>query len=290
MGNGRVSIVYGNNSGNRITGGSDFDWIYGRGGDDVITGRAGGDMLLGEAGNDTLKGEAGDDFLWGSAGTFAGAGNDVIDGGTGVDTVYYSNQGAVRGVTADLGTGTVRSAAGSDRLISVENFWGSERADIVSGSARGEIIWGDGGNDRIDGRAGDDWLWGDAGNDTLAGGTGNDSLFSGSGTDQLTGGAGADQFVFGNGDSLSGAGRDVILDFRTGDTINVGAVDAKIVTAVDDVFRFIGSGAFTDAGQLRAIGADSGMLVQGNTDADATAEFEVFVAGVSKLSTHDFFV
>jgi serralysin len=114
------------------------------------------------------------------------------------------------------------------------------------------------------------------GNDTLVGGYGNDVLHGGAGTDRLTGGSGYDTFVFRDGDSGTGTARDTITDFTRGqDRIDLSGMDANLNTAgVDDAFNFIGSQAFTGvAGQLRVQAG----LVQGDTNGDGVADFEIAV-------------
>ncbi|MOA46699.1 hypothetical protein D3C78_1692470 [compost metagenome] len=82
-----------------------------------------------------------------------------------------------------------------------------------------------------------------------------------------------------------GALRDLITDFRSsdGDRIVLSALDARPGTVANDAFSFIGSAAFsgTDAtGQLRFANG----ILSGSTDADAAAEFEISLVGVSTLT------
>src|SRR5262249_49416582 len=142
-------------------------------------------------------------------------------------------------------------------------------------------------NDRliVDGGAGDDTinasglgagtigltLNGGAGNDTLIGGADNDVLMGRAGIDQLSGGAGPAKFVF-SGDSLAaldtgvGANRDVIQDF-SGDIIDLSPIDANLGVGADQAFSFIGTNAFTAAGQVRFFADGAGnTIVEGNVD------------------------
>jgi uncharacterized delta-60 repeat protein len=143
---------------------------------------------------------------------FAGAGNNVLDGGAGVDTVSYLY--AAGAVQIDLGIAAAQAtgASGSDQLLNVENLVGSAFNDKFAGNAAGN---------RLDG------------------GAGNDTLIGGGGLDVLTGGAGRDVFRFAD---LPGAGTvDTLTDFR--------AVDDNLEFD-DAVFRALGpvgrlaSGAF----------------------------------------------
>jgi Ca2+-binding RTX toxin-like protein len=285
-----VALINGNGNNNVLDGTAAADWIYGRGGTDKLEGRGGNDYLDGEAGNDSLSGGAGIDVLRGSAGTYAGAGNDFLDGGTGFDATSYSGFNVVRGITADLAAGRVTSAAGSDRLVSIDMLFGTKFRDTILGSGRNDTLYAEAGNDRVDGRGGDDFLLGEAGRDVMVGGAGRDYLSGGDGSDRLTGGAGIDSFGFLEGDSRPGAGRVIVADFRADETISLFLIDANSATSADDTFRFIGASGFSGAGQLRAGRTSEGVLVQGNTDRDGAAEFEVLLADASGVNAGDFFL
>ena len=201
----------------------------------------------------------------------AGAGNNILNGGAGIDTASYAY--ATAAVTANLGLTTVQATggSGSDTLLNFENLTGSNYHDKLTGNALANT------------------LTGGAGNDTLTGGAGNDLLIGGTGLDKLYGGTGADKFDF-NALSEMGLGaalRDVIGDFKTieGDKIDLSTLDANLATVANDAFSFIGSSAFSSnaAGQLRFAGG----ILYGSTDADTAAEFEIQLVGVSNLQTAD---
>ena len=203
---------------------------------------------------------------------FAGAGNNVLDGREGNDTVSFER--AVSGVTANLSTSAQQNTLGSglDTLKFFENLTGSAYADSLSGNSAANV------------------LNGGAGNDTLVGGSGDDRLIGGAGTDNLSGGTGADTYAFGAlSDMGVGALRDVINGFKTadGDHLDFTGLDANPLTAAVDAFTFIGSNAFDPAnatGQLRF--ADG--IVYGSVNADATPEFEIQLVGVKELHASDF--
>ncbi|RMM52772.1 putative Ig domain-containing protein [Pseudomonas corrugata] len=203
---------------------------------------------------------------------FAGAGNNVLDGREGNDTVSFEQ--GLAGVTVTLSTSAQQNTAGSglDTLKNFENLTGSAYADTLTGNSAGNVL--DGG----------------AGNDTLVGGSGDDRLIGGAGTDTLTGGTGADTYAFGAlADTGTGALRDVINGFKSTelDQLDFTGLDANPLTANVDAFTFIGSNAFdtTNAtGQLRF--ADG--ILYGSVDADATAEFEFELVGVKELHASDF--
>ncbi|MHA6495115.1 calcium-binding protein, partial [Pseudomonas borbori] len=202
---------------------------------------------------------------------YAGAGNNVLNGGDGLDTVAYSY--AASAVTVSLATNAAQATGGSasDTLLNVENLTGSKYDDELTGDSAANV------------------LNGGAGNDTVIGGAGNDLLVGGLGTDILYGGLGADQFDFNSLIEMGlGSLRDVIGDFNSseGDKINLSTLDANTATAANDVFSFINSMAFsnTDAtGQLRF--ADG--ILYGSTNTDANAEFEIQLLGVVSLSNSD---
>ncbi|MDN4546184.1 glycosyl hydrolase family 28-related protein [Pseudomonas sp. C32] len=203
---------------------------------------------------------------------FAGAGNNVLDGRDGIDTVSYDR--ALSGVTVNLSTSAQQNTVGSglDTVKSCENLTGSAYADSLSGNSAANV------------------LNGGAGNDALVGGSGDDRLIGGAGTDNLTGGTGADTFAFSAlSDMGVGALRDVINGFKSteGDHLDFTGLDANPLTVAVDAFTFIGSNAFDPAnatGQLRF--ADG--ILQGSVNAGATPEIEIQLVGVQDLHANDF--
>jgi Ca2+-binding RTX toxin-like protein len=201
----------------------------------------------------------------------AGTGNNILNGGAGVDTLSYAF--ATAAVTANLGLTTAQATggSGSDTLLNFENLTGGKYNDKLTGNALANT------------------LTSGAGNDTLTAGAGNDLLIGGTGLDKLYGGAGADKFDFNalNEMGLSAALRDVIGDFKAseGDKIDLSTLDANLATAANDAFSFIGSSAFSNnaTGQVRFAGG----ILYGSTDADTVAEFEIQLLGVSNLQTVD---
>jgi Ca2+-binding RTX toxin-like protein len=203
---------------------------------------------------------------------YAGAGNNVLDGREGNDTVSFER--TLSGVNVNLSTSAQQNTAGSglDTLKFLENLTGSAYADNLSGNSGANL------------------LNGGAGNDTLVGGSGDDRLIGGAGTDNLTGGTGADTYAFtALSDMDVGALRDVINGFKSaeGDHLDFTGLDANPLTTAVDAFTFIGSNAFDPAnatGQLRF--ADG--IVYGSVNADATPEFEFELVGVKELHASDF--
>ncbi|MDT4831286.1 Bifunctional hemolysin/adenylate cyclase [compost metagenome] len=192
---------------------------------------------------------------------YAGAGNNVLNGGAGIDTASYAY--AASAVTANLGVTTAQATGGSgtDTLVAIENLIGSTYNDRLTGNAAAN---------------------------SLNGGVGNDLLVGGLGRDILTGGAGNDIFDFNalGETGLTSATWDVITDFTRGaDKIDLSTLDANTATAANDAFTaFIGSAvAFSQAGQLKFANG----VVYGNTDTDSAAEFAIQLTGISTLSMAD---
>jgi Ca2+-binding RTX toxin-like protein len=158
----------------------------------VIRGLAGMDTLTGGAGNDRLEGGADDDVVAG------GAGADIMIGGTGDDTLLYASSTA--GVTVNLATNTVSSAAGSeadgDAILDFENVTGGSGADSLTGNNGSNELHGGGDSDTLSGANGDDYLDGGAGADLIHGGGDADTILGGAGADTLEGGSGSDWLVY----------------------------------------------------------------------------------------------
>jgi Ca2+-binding RTX toxin-like protein len=141
--------------------------IKGTNGADALYGSSRSESIYGYGGNDTLKG-------------FGGA--DRLDGGTGIDTAFYGDSTVGVGVNLATGQGHGGSAEG-DTLVSIENVWGSEHNDTLTGNDGANELYGLNGNDV---------LKGGGGADGLAGGDGDDILKGGGGADYLEGGPGID--------------------------------------------------------------------------------------------------
>jgi Ca2+-binding RTX toxin-like protein len=193
---------------------------------------------------------------------YAGTGNNVLDGGNGIDTVSYAyGVSGTTGVTVSLAVSTAQATggSGSDTLTSIENLTGSNL------------------------------------NDSLSGSTGNNTLTGGLGKDLLTGNGGNDIFDF---NALSEMGTisttwDRITDFNLGDKIDLSTLDADTAFAGNQAFTapVVGgtfSGVFANAGDLYFDNAAH--VLYGNTDADAVAEFAIQLVGVSTLTAADLFL
>ena len=136
------------------------------------------DDIFGLDGDDFLFGHGGDDWLYG------GRGADVLFGGTGIDTASYSDSD--RGVNVNLATrrGFGGTAEG-DTLFDIENLYGSNHYDILTGNDQANTIYAGEGGGWIKGGGGADTLWGSLGafDDFLDGGTGIDHMHGWGGND-----------------------------------------------------------------------------------------------------------
>ncbi|MGO1080554.1 calcium-binding protein [Inquilinus sp. CA228] len=222
-------VIDGNDGNDRVVGGAGVDLLHGDAGNDSIDGGTESDQLFGDAGNDGLVGGAGDDGLDGGDDNDileGGAGADTLTGGAGIDTASYVASTA--GVTLTIGSTSTGGDAAGDALLLVEQVMGSGFLDVITGDAGANALWG---------MAGDDVLTGAGGADVLKGGAGNDH-FSYAATGDST---------------VAAAGRDTIMDFGSGDLINLALIDADGNGGNGDTAFTFGTGAFTGAGQIRVL-------------------------------------
>jgi cyclophilin family peptidyl-prolyl cis-trans isomerase len=193
--------IYGLAGNDKLTGGSGNDFLDGGSGRDIMTGGIGNDTYivrdagdvvkeLSGGGTDLVKSfvashtlasfvENGQIMLTTSADLsgndlnntlFAGQGDNVLNGGSGNDTVSYAaGVSGSQGVDVSLATALAQSTggSGSDTLVSIENLTGSAFADHLTGNADINILNGGAGNDTLSGGDGADVLIGGSGNDTF---------------------------------------------------------------------------------------------------------------------------
>jgi Tol biopolymer transport system component len=155
---------------------------------------------------------------------YAGAGDNVINGSAGSDTVsYYYGVSGSTGVTVSLATTAAQATGGSgtDTLTAIEHLRGSNNADKLTGNS---------GANRLEGYAGNDTLDGGTGNDTLDGGTGNDTMLGGDGNDYY--------YVRDSGDIVSESsatastgGTDTVLSYVSSYTLGANLENGRIVTS-----------------------------------------------------------
>jgi Ca2+-binding RTX toxin-like protein len=129
--------------------------VNGGSGNDTLNGSPGADQLFGGTGGDTINGNAGNDLVDGGLGDVTSETFDILDGGTGYDTLSYAERTAP--VAVDLGKsfaidedGTADAAAGFDEVV------GGLGDDEIVGSAGSEtLVGGPGGDDGADTLCGD---------------------------------------------------------------------------------------------------------------------------------------
>lgn len=189
------------NANDGVTNGADT--IHGYGGADTIVGLGGDDIIFGDNGDDTIDAGADNDIIVG------GKGADTIDGGSGEDRASYGD--SLEGVSVSLATG--RGSGGTaqgDRLVNIEDLFGSKFDD--------DLI-GDGGNNI---------LVGDDGDDVLQGGSGRDQLIGGGGADVLNGGIGVDRAIYNDSDA------GIIVDLKVG-TGSGGEAEGDALVGIEEV-------------------------------------------------------
>lgn len=312
-------VIYGSALADVINGLAGHDKLFGLAGNDVIDGGAGNDFINGGLGDDILIGGSGYNDLNGAGGfdTFrmstrigAAFSDDLIYDMTDDDLVDVSAWGVsdFSQIQALLGYNYFGATLDAyyNGVHHVLTFlgvytWQLEASDFVYSTAAGgtqngtalqDVLFGSTGNDVLNGLGSRDKLLGGLGDDTLNGGDGSDDLIGGAGRDVMSGGSGYDWFVFDKASETGlGALRDVITDFVRGqDKIDLCDVDANAGLGGNQTFVWRGTGAFTGAGQLRYIQSGGNTIIQGNTDADAAAEFEIQLTGLYTLSATDFFL
>ncbi len=165
---------------------------------------------------------------------------------------------------------------------------GGKGHDTIRGGSGNDTLYGGAGNDRLYGDAGHDVLEGGSGKDALSGGSGNDRLAGGAGADILTGGSGADMFIFRSpADSPGKKARDVITDFKAGtDRIDLSAMDADRTVKGNQDFEFSMKAAAHSVWTVS--GGKNNLVLRGDVDGDARADFEILLQSVGKLTADDF--
>ncbi|MGF6232961.1 Ca2+-binding RTX toxin-like protein [Inquilinus ginsengisoli] len=145
-----IERVWGSNSGDTLIGGHPDGFLIGDDGDDILVASGG-----------LVRGDAGDDILIVSSAVTS------CFGGSGIDQVRFETD--PDGAAIDL-------LDTEDRFAEIENVYGSESNDYISGDAGANVLEGAGDDDELYGRGGSDVLRGGAGADRLNGGDGSDTV------------------------------------------------------------------------------------------------------------------
>jgi Ca2+-binding RTX toxin-like protein len=209
------------------------------------------------------------------------AGNDNINISTVNGVIFTTGSPATVAIFhADAGDELHVNGNAGDDSINASGLTAGAIALAIDGGDGNDGILGSQSDDAIVGGNGNDTLLGAQGNDVISGGAGNDVLIGGSGIDTLLGEAGQDTFLF-TGTSLAtldtgvGTNRDLILDF-SGDILDLQQIDANLNAAGDQAFSFIGTNAFSAAGQVRFFADGAGnTIVEGNVDNNLGADFQI---------------
>ncbi|MBV1916948.1 MAG: M10 family metallopeptidase C-terminal domain-containing protein [Sphingomonadaceae bacterium] len=254
-------------------GGSANDHLSGNDADNLLIGNNGNDTLVGRSGSDRLEGGSGDDIL---------RGDDDFTVAVGPAAAAPPVEPEILVVTDILGIFGLQliglARTGSLQIIdSTTPAKASAKTTTVAPApdSAAAIVAEQG-----------------SGEDTLLGGDGNDLLDGGPGRDLLIGGAGADLFVFADGDfaGISASTSDRIEDFSQseGDRIDLSAIDA-LSGAGDNAFRFIGKAGFTgNGGELRYADFADHLMITGDTNGDAFADFAIRLDDIATISASGF--
>ncbi len=209
---------------------------------------------------------------------YAGVGNNLINGGAGIDNLSYSfaTTTAANGIQLNLtivnasGQTVVSGISGTDLIKNIENVTGSNYNDSLIGNN---------------------------GNNVLNGGLGNDLLIGGLGNDVLVGGAGKDFFRF-NTALNSITNKDIIADFSVVDDAFQleNAVFTKLVTVgllAAGIFRASTTGAAADGNDFILYNTASGTLSYDADGNGAVAAIQIATVGTIShpaLTAADFIV
>jgi Ca2+-binding RTX toxin-like protein len=251
-----------------LDGGDGSDTLTGWQSNDTLRGGAGDDELLGHGGDDVLQGGDGNDKL--QPDTYDDPGNDVVDGGPGIDTADDWTDPELDynppvSITMD-GVANDGRPGEADNVTNVENLKSSVTGTFVGGpEANNFEVWNvSQGVSRLVGNGGDDVLTGNNAEETIDGGPGNDRLEGGYNNDTIGGGPGRDTIYgddtssqcgyiqsctvpFGNDTIDAQDGEADVVDCGVGDdTAKVDAID--VVSGCEHVSTSAGGGSSGGAG------------------------------------------
>ena len=212
---------------------------------DTLTAGGGGSVITGGREDDTLAGGGGSDtFVFAS-----GDGDDEInsftitDGEDKIDLSAFTSIASLEDLRNDIsnrggdieidllpgtsGAVEIRLNTAGGFNSSDDDFYGLTADNFIFYTKRISGNTGDRFNNEINGGRGDDAIYGEQGRDILNGGAGDDEIYGGEDEDTINGGEGDDWLDGGPGDDTfvfePGNGDDHIMDFTSGDMIDLGA-------------------------------------------------------------------
>jgi len=310
-------------SGNDILeGGDGDDSLYGGGGDDTLRGGAGNDTFNGGSGIDTLDystagvaitatlnsalitgegadsvdittieilraGNLADVITMANSGVlstlYAGAGNDIITGGSQVDTLL-----------GEAGNDTLKGGGGADKLFGGDGddlFYGNTDGDVITGGENSEsngdtldfsdvstalVINMATGSvntnastfseiENITGGTGNDTIYGDDQVNTLKGGAGDDTIFTSVGVDSIDGGSGSNDWI----DFSAITTTPITINLSTQKIINDGYGNTETIVNVENINAGSGDDTLYGDGMANTIYGNAGAdTLSGNDGAD----------------------
>ncbi|HEY0414266.1 MAG TPA: Ig-like domain-containing protein [Allosphingosinicella sp.] len=249
----------------------------------------------GGKGIDHLTGGGGADlFLFRSDGRFGP--NDTVNGGGGSDELALrGNYAGATAITFAANTmtnvevlsilsgqntrfGRIEGDFNYDITTNDNNVGNGQRLVVDAGQLTANETLTFNGSDESNGFF---WVAGGLGNDHLTGGAGNDLLIGAGGADMLTGGLGSDTFKYRSVSESAFGHADTITDFRSGDIIDLSAIDADgDFSNGDTAFSLIGNQAFHHiAGELQAVNTSGNdWTISADIDGDGNADLQIFVS------------
>jgi Ca2+-binding RTX toxin-like protein len=258
--------------------------IVGESRDDYMVGNDAANQFNGRGGNNRIFGRGGDDII------HLAEGVNIVDGGSGTDTVTFANNWWSSGVTTTAAYVFLDDAAfygSSDKT----HFWGGAynfqartslatfstitNVENITGSGLNDVLYGNSSNNTIRGGSGDDIIAGNGGVDSLYGENGNDTFLVTSSqvasVNLFDGGA--------NTDTIIAAGLNVTAGSLASSNSKYVSIEAL------DVRNGASSGSYSlNANDIQAL-ADNGTSSSVTFKLDSSDSFTVTVgAGTGALS------
>ena len=222
---------------------TDIENVIGSDHRDILTAADGGSVITGGEEDDTLAGGSGSDtFVFAS-----GDGDDEINsftitgGQDKIDLSAFTSIASLDDLKDDISNrggdieidlpsgGEIRLNDAGGFNASDDDFYGLTADNFIFYTKRISGNMGDRFNNEINGGSGDDAIYGEQGRDILNGGGGDDEIYGGEGEDTINGGEGDDWLDGGPGNDTfvfePGNGNDHIMDFTSGDMIDLSAFD-----------------------------------------------------------------